>query len=84
MDTRVAFISVLRGGDEHILSYWHCPACESYMVEQYHDRFMGGSSVRERGPLPASAVAAELKAIAACPSPNDKHCRCAAHDLLGG
>ena len=83
LDRRVAFIAVERAGDEYIFSYWHCGACESYMLEVYHDRFMGDDERSIEGPRPAADVAADLKRIAHCPDPSDKRCRCEAHRALG-
>lgn len=80
---RRAFISLLVFGDEEIRSWYLCPACRVWSVEEYTDRFLGDSSAFVRGPFPEEACAADVKLVDTCPDPASKFCHCPAHQRLG-
>ena len=79
---RVGGISVFVYGDECIYSYFRCPNCDWFTIEEYYDAFMGDSTVRWGPTVPASVGQAVLAWIAKCPEPHDKWCECAAHKAL--
>lgn len=66
-------------GDEYIESWYFCPSCQMYSVENYHDRFMGEDSISITGPIDKTTGDARISIIKRCPEPSNKRCRCPAH-----
>ena len=79
---KIASISILVMGDEYIYSYFSCDGCGMYTAERYHDRFIGDSSIGVVGPIPKDEGEHIIALIAACESPNNKHCSCDSHKAL--
>lgn len=78
-DGPVASISGEIMGDEYTETWYFCPRCQVYMVENYHDRFLGEESCSVQGPIDKARGDAKVAIIQRCPQPWDKHCRCDAH-----
>jgi hypothetical protein len=76
---RVASISGSIMGDEYIDTWYRCPACDRYTVDDYHDAFLGESTVRVRGPVSRADGDPLVALIRRCDRPWDKKCRCPAH-----
>ncbi len=76
---RVASISGGIMGDEYIDTWYLCPACDHYTVDDYHDAFLGESVIRVRGPFSRAEGDAWVALIRGCERPWDKKCRCPAH-----
>ena len=75
-----ASIAVLKGGDEHIYSYFSCDECGAYTVEVYHDFFITGeSTILLLPPLSNEEGNGILELIGRCPDRDDKSCDCEAH-----
>jgi len=66
-------------GDEYVESYFFCPACDTYTVEVFMDRFLAGEGSATRGPLSRAKGDEFIALIRRCPDPSDKKCRCEAH-----
>ena len=79
---RVGGISVLVTGDECIYSYWRCPACGWFSIEEYYDAFLGDSTIRWGPAVRPEIGERALKWIAQCADPHDKWCECDAHRAL--
>ncbi len=78
-DGRAAFICAGIMGDEYIESWYFCPGCQVYTVEDYHDRFSGEDEISVRAPIDKATGDAKVALIQQCPKPSSKRCRCAAH-----
>lgn len=73
-------ITVLKGGDEHIYSYFSCDECGTYTVEVYHDSFITGeSTILLLPPLSNEEGDRILELIGRCPDRHYKFCDCEAH-----
>lgn len=80
---RLVGFSVDVMGDDHVYTYFGCPACGAVSVECWHDRFLGGEEENEvtwLGPFERS-LAEEVRHLlrAWCRDPHDRHCSCRAH-----
>ena len=84
LEQRSAFICFEGGGDEYIESYFFCQDCNAYSIEVYHDSFMGDGTIHTRGPIPRAEGDRIVAIIEQCPRPNDKRCRCEAHEWFNG
>jgi len=71
-------------GDEYTETHFFCPDCHAYTVEVVHDRFLGETTVLEKGPLSEADGLAKLEIVRRCPQPWDKKCRCPAHRAYFG
>ena len=78
-DSRTAFICAGIMGDEYVESWYFCPNCEVYTLENYRDCFSGEDSVSIQGPIDKATGDAKVALIQQCPKPGSKRCRCAAH-----
>lgn len=78
-EDRAASISGSIMGDEHTDTFFLCPACNFYSVENYWDNFTGLESVSASGPLSREEGDDRVQLIRQCSRPWDKKCRCAAH-----
>ncbi len=78
-EERVASISGSIMGDEHTDSYFLCPGCGVYTVEQVWDNFTGEETVTVSGPLSKEEGDGRVSLIRKCSEPWDKKCHCPAH-----
>jgi len=66
-------------GDEYIESWYFCPDCQVYYLDNYRDRFSGEDSFSVQGPIAKAKGDAKVALIRQCPKPHSKRCRCPAH-----
>ena len=66
-------------GDEYIESWYFCPTCQVYYLDNYRDRFVGEDVVTAQGPIDKATGDAKVALIRQCPEPWSKRCRCPAH-----
>ena len=66
-------------GDEYTESWYYCPDCQGYTLEDYRDRFSGEDVVSVRDPIDKAKGDAKVALIRQCPKPWSKRCRCPAH-----
>ena len=66
-------------GDEYTESWYFCPACQMYTLEDHRDRFVNDEVVSVRDPIEKAAGDAKVSIIRRCPKPWSKRCRCPAH-----
>ena len=72
-------------GDEYTESWYFCPECRLYTVEDYRDRFTNEDVVSVRDPIAKATGDAKVALIRRCPEPWNKRCRCQAHrEYFGG
>jgi hypothetical protein len=72
-------------GDEHTESWYYCPDCQVYTLEDYRDRFTNEDTVNVHKPIDKAKGDEWVAIIRRCPKPWDKRCRCAAHrEYFGG
>jgi hypothetical protein len=76
---RVASISTMQLGDEYTETYYRCPACDVYTIEQYDEPFMGEGHATLDGPVPRELGDSRISVIRRCPEPWNKSCDCPAH-----
>nr|AIF06758.1 hypothetical protein [uncultured marine group II/III euryarchaeote KM3_195_B08] len=76
---RNAFISIEKGGDERIYSYFFCTECDKYTVELFRDLFVTGGSEISTFQRDKEEGNKEVLLILDCPSPEDKNCKCSTH-----
>lgn len=83
--TPTAVISGSIMGDEYTESWYFCPDCQLYTLEDHRDRFVGEESVQVRKPIDRATGDAKVDLIRKCPKPWSKRCRCPAHlEYFGG
>jgi hypothetical protein len=78
-NARVVSMSGSIMGDECTDTYYLCPDCDVYTVEQYWDYFSGGESASEQGPVARADGDDAVASIRQCAEPWNKKCRCPSH-----
>ncbi len=76
---RSAFISIEKGGDERIYSYFFCTECNNYTIEVFHDQFITGDADISTFQKDKEEGNKDLLFIKDCPSPEKKNCKCKTH-----
>lgn len=72
-------------GDEYTKSWYFCPVCRVYTLEDHRDRFVNEDTVRVSQPIDKATGDAKVAIIRRCPKPWSKRCRCPAHlEYFGG
>ena len=72
-------ISIMKGGDEYIYSYFYCKHCNSYTVEEYIDEFITEDTHINSFSKDKKTAEEDIKMIKKCPDAFNKKCKCDVH-----
>jgi len=72
-------IALLKGGNEHIDTYFYCNDCYIYFIDEYCDNFMTDDSSSGQRVIDNEIAEKAINMIKQCHDPLNKKCNCKIH-----